>query len=103
MQEFGMNILYIKGDTNVVVDDFSRILMAHHTHKSAYTTMEEDTCTLLCLDLLFISDNTDCFSLDKEDILFPLDPQIVELEQNLVIQDESSTKTRTDINKVNSN
>ena len=50
MQEFGVNLFYIKGEANIVADDFSRIPMAHHAHKLVNTTLEEDTCELLCLD-----------------------------------------------------
>ena len=59
-----MNLLYIKVEDNVVADDFIRIPMAHHYHILEDITMEEYTCELLCLDSLFVSDNTDCFSLD---------------------------------------
>ena len=51
--------------------------MVHHAPKLVDTTLEEDTCyklvdttleedtyELMCLDSLFISDNTDCLSLD---------------------------------------
>ena len=72
-----MTLLYIKGEDNVVSDDFIRITMGHHARKVAYMTLEEYTCELLCVDLLFIYDNTDCFSLDIEEISFPLAPQIV--------------------------
>ena len=61
--------------------------------------MEKDTCELLCLDLLLISDNTDCFPLEIEEISFTLAPQIVEEEQKLEPQSESSTNTRKDLNK----
>ena len=64
IQEFGVTLLYIKGESNVVTDAFSRLPMAHHAHKLADTTLEEDTCELPCLDSLFISDNTDCLSLN---------------------------------------
>ena len=64
----------------MVADAFIRILMAHQTHKLVDTTMEEDACDILCLDSLFIYDNTDCLSPDIEDISFPLAPQIVEAE-----------------------
>ena len=64
MQEFGVNLLYIKGEANVVDDAFIRLPMVHHAHKLEDTTLEEDTCELLCLDLLLISDNTDCLSLN---------------------------------------
>ena len=60
--------------------------MAHHTHELADTTLKEDTCELLGLDLLFISDNIDCFSIDIEYISFPLSPQIMEAEQKLELQ-----------------
>ena len=72
-----MTLLYIKGEDNVVSDDFSRITMAHHARKLAYTTIEEYTCELLCVDFLLIYDNTDFFSLDIEEISFPLAPHIV--------------------------
>ena len=74
IQEFGVNLLYIKVDDNVFDDYFIQITMVHHSHKWADTIMEEDTCELLCLDSLFISDSTDCFSLDIEEISFPLAP-----------------------------
>ena len=64
IQEFGVNLIYIKGEANVFSDAFIRIPMAHHAHKLAGTTLEEDTYELLCLDSLFISDNIYCFSLD---------------------------------------
>ena len=77
IKEFGVTLLYITVEDNVVTDDFSRITMGHHAHKLAYMTIEEYTCELLCVDLLFIYDNTDYFSLDIEEISFPLAPQIV--------------------------
>ena len=57
MQEFVMILLYIKGETNVVANGFSRIPMENHNHKLADTTLEEDTCEVMCQDLLLISDN----------------------------------------------
>ena len=68
IQEFGVTLLYIKGEYNIVANAFIPLPMVHHPHKLADKTLEEDTCELLCLDLFFIFDNTDCFSLDIEDI-----------------------------------
>ena len=62
--------------------------MAHHVLKLANTTLEEYICELLCLHLSFISDNTDCFYLDTEEISFTLAPQIMEAEHNLDLQSE---------------
>ena len=59
-----MTILYIKGEDNVVSDDFIRSTMAHHARKLSDTTIEEYTCELLCVDLLLIYYNKDYFSLD---------------------------------------
>ena len=42
--------------------------MVHHAHKLENTTLEQDTYELLCLDLLLISDNSDSFSPDTEEI-----------------------------------
>ena len=53
------------------------------------------------MDLLFVSDNTECFSLDIGDISFPLAPQILEAEQNMELQTESSTNIRTNLNLAN--
>ena len=33
MQEFGATLIYIKREANVFANDFSRLPMAHHTHK----------------------------------------------------------------------
>ena len=77
IQEFGVTLLYIKVETNAVSDAFSQIPMVHHAHKLADTTLEEDTCELLCLDSLFISDNTDCFYLYIKNISFMLDTHIM--------------------------
>ena len=77
IQEFGVILIFIKGVDNVVADDYSWLPMVHQAHKLANTTLEEDTCKLLCLDELLILDNTDCFSLDIEKILFPLAPKIL--------------------------
>ena len=96
-----MNLLYIKGETNISENYFSRITMAHHAHKLAEKNLKEDTCELLFLDSLFISDNTYYFPLNIEDISFLLYPQIVEADQNLELQSESSTNIRTDLNKAN--
>ena len=96
-----MTLLYIKVEANIVADYFSRIPMVHHTHKLTYNTLEEDTCELLCLDLLFIYDNTNYLSPDKEGISLSLAPQTMEEEHNLELQSESSTNIRTDINKTN--
>ena len=54
------------------------------------------------MESLFISYNTDFFSLKIEEILFPLYPHIVEAEQKLELQYGSSTNIRTNINKDNS-
>ena len=72
-----------------------------HANILSDTTLEEEK--LMCLGLLFVSDNIDFFFIDTDEILFMLSPQIVESEQNLEIQAESITNTRTDINKGNSN
>ena len=88
MQEFVVTLLYIKGEANLVADGFSLLTMAHHAHKLADTTLEEDTCQLLCLNSLFIFDNTDFFPLGIEEISFPLAPQIVKAEYNLELQSE---------------
>ena len=66
IQEFGVILLYIKGEANIVSNDFIRLTMEHHAHKLENTTLEQDTCELLCLDLLFVSDNADCFFLNIE-------------------------------------
>ena len=68
IQEFGVTLIYIKVETNVADNDFSRLPMGHRAHKLADTTLEENTCELMCLHSLFISGNTDCFSLDIEGI-----------------------------------
>ena len=68
IQECGVTLLYIKGEANVVADAFICLPMSHHAHKLADTTLEEDTCELLCLNSLYVSDNIGCFSLDIEEI-----------------------------------
>ena len=83
-----MTLLYIKGEDNLVYDNFSRITMAHHARKLADTTIEGYTCELLCVDSLFIYDNTDYFSLDIEEISFLLAPHIVKGEIVCVIINE---------------
>ena len=88
IQEFGVTILYIKGEANLVADDFSLIPMVHYVHKLADSNLEEDTCELLRLDSLFISNNTDYFSHNIEDILFPLATQNVEAEHDMEVQAE---------------
>ena len=54
------------------------------------------------MDLVLISDNIDCFSLDIEEVSFPLAPQIVEAEQKLELQTVSSTNIRNNLNKAKS-
>ena len=103
IHEFGVTLLYIKVEANVVADDFRRIPMAHHADKLADTTMEEDTCEILYLDSLLISNNTECFYLDIEDISFPLAPQSMEAEHKMDLHTESSTNIRNDPQKANSN
>ena len=102
IQEFGVTILYIKGEANLFSGAFIQIPMVHHAHKLSDTALEEDTCELFCLDSLFITDNTEFLSLDIEDISFLLTPHIVEAGQKLELQDKSSTNIRTNINKDNS-
>ena len=65
--------------------------------------MEEYTCELLCLDSLFVSDNTDCFYLGIAEISFMPAPHIVEAEHNLELQSKSSINIMTYRNKSNSN
>ena len=98
-----MTLLYMKGEDNLVADALSWILTAHHYHKLENTTLEEDTCEILCLDSLLISDSADCLSLDIENISFPLAPHIMEAEKNMELQTESSTNTWTDPNNANYN
>ena len=62
----GVTLIYIKGEDNVVADTFIWITMDHHSHKWEGTNLEEDTCEILRLGLLFIYDKTNCFSLDIE-------------------------------------
>ena len=103
MQEFGVTLLYIKVEANVFSNYFRQITMAHHAHKLADTTLEEDNCKIMCPESLYISDNTDCFSLDIEDISFLLAPQIAESKHNLEHQQDSIINIRTNINKYSSN
>ena len=102
LQEFGVNLIYIKGEANVIANDCIRIPMVHHAHKLADTTMEKENCELMCLDLLLFSDNTNYFSLDIEDISFLLAPKTVQAGHKLELQSQLSTNIRTDINKTNS-
>ena len=78
-----MTFLYFNGEANVVADGFIQIPGAHHTHKLKNTTLEKYTCENLYLESLLITDNTDYFCLNIEEISFPLAPQIVEVEQNM--------------------
>ena len=39
IKEFGVTLLYIKVEDNVVSDDFIRITIAHHARKLADTTL----------------------------------------------------------------
>ena len=78
-----MTLFYIKGEANLFSDTFIRQTMAHCALKLAETTLEENTCELLCMDPLFISDNTDCFSFDIEEISFTLSTQTMEAGNNL--------------------
>ena len=50
IQEFGVNLLYIKGESNLLSDAFIWITMAHRAHKLADTTLEEYNCELVCMD-----------------------------------------------------
>ena len=68
IQDFGVTLLYFKGEANIVSNTLIRLPMVYHTNKLADKTLEEDTCELLCPDLLLIYDNTDCFSLNIEEI-----------------------------------
>ena len=61
--------------------------------------MEVETCEIMCQDSLYIYDNTDCFSLNIDEISFPLAPHIVNSKQNLEHQSESSVIIRTNLNK----
>ena len=77
--------------------------MAYYAHKVENTTLEQDTCEILFLDSLFISDNSYCFSLNIEEIYFPLAPQIMKAEHNLGLQTGLSTNISTNLNNDNSN
>ena len=70
IQDCVVTILYSKWEANVVAYGFSYIIMVHHAHQLSDTALEEDTCELLCLESLFISNNTYCFSLDINEISF---------------------------------
>ena len=76
--------------------------MSHHAHKSADTTLEEDTWEIMCLDSLYTYNNTDYFYLDKEEIYFLLPPQNMESQKNLEQQHESSINMRSNLNKASS-
>ena len=78
IQEFGVTLSYIKREASIAANAFILIPMVHRTHKLLDTTIEEDTCEILCLGLLLISGNTDCLYLDIEEISFLLAPHIME-------------------------
>ena len=44
IKDFGATLPYIKREANLVANDFSRLPMAHHIHRLADTTLEENTC-----------------------------------------------------------
>ena len=103
MQEFGIKLNYIKGEANIVADAFSRLPMTHHKSRLPHDILEKDVCELLCLDDIFVTETVDCFPIATEETVFPLAPQIVEAEQKLELEQETSHQLRDDLNDTNSN
>ncbi len=79
------------GLANVVADAISRVPKEEHaTGNSAILDMAK--CTLFGVNDLFVTDNVDALATDEQDIAFPLQPQLVDVEQKHELQ-SSSTET----------
>ncbi len=91
VQEFDITLKHVAGSANVVADAISRLPKEEHaTGDSAILDMA--ACTLFGVNDLFVTDNADALATDELDITFPLQPQLVEVEQKRERQ-SSSTET----------
>ena len=77
--------------------------MTNHESRLSHDILEKDVCELLCLDDIFVTETVDCFPIATEETVFPLAPQIVEAEQKLELERETSHQLRDDLNDTNSN
>ena len=86
VQEFDVELKYVKGPENVVADAISRLPTEEHADgETPLQHMEIAACMLLGVNDLFVTDTFDAFSTSDEEIVFPLAPQLVEVEQKLKI------------------
>ena len=80
VQEFDVELKYVKGPENVVADAISRLPTEEHADgETPLQHLEIAACTLLGVNDLFVTDTCDAFSTSDEEIVFPLAPQLVEV------------------------
>jgi hypothetical protein len=106
VQEFDVELKYVKGPDNVVADAISRLPKEDHAVGAASLAFLEDAASkLLGVNDLFVTDTCDAFSTSDEDIVYPLAPQLVEVEQKLELQSNSpeTSEMRLNLGKTDSN
>ena len=89
INEFDIELKYIKGEANIVADAISRLPVALHEPAPSPKDLENATCQLLGITDLLVSEANDSFVIDEDDIVFPLSPQIVEVEQKLELNTDN--------------
>ena len=78
--------------------------VALHEPAPSPQELEITTCQLLGITDLYVSEANNSFNIDKDDIVFPLSPQIVEVEQKLELNldNEQAIKTKAALSKPDS-
>ena len=76
VQEFNVELKYVKGADNVVADAISRLPKEDHAVGAASLVafLEDAASKLLGVNDLFVTDTCDAFSTSDEDIVYPLAP-----------------------------
>ena len=98
VQEFDTTLKYIKGKANKVADDISRLPKEEHETPPLEEQIELNLSELLKVSELFVADTVDQFSINVEDIDYPLAPQLVEVEQKLELNSVAGEIINTALN-----
>ena len=84
--EFDVTLKFIAGSANHVADAISRLPMEEHKTPLTEEQIELNLSELINVSELYVTETVDQFATNVEEIVYPLAPQLVEVEQKLELQ-----------------